>query len=381
MIVRMEVGIDPNSQLVTDVVAKAQQYGLRPDVRLEKGTHYPLTEIYLLDGERVRSCTVSDHIFRLPGVDTVERVTPSMVTLACNGVRDAHHIQLGQSIKIGYGLPCQPIIGPCTVYPDIKWTVRELAQMGIKAIRGGCWKPRSSAYSFRGFGRKALCWLLEAAGDNGMEIVWTEALESKHIDEIRRVKKEVGYTGEIGIWIGARSAGNQELHVELGKQHEFPVIIKNGIYERMVRQLFTRVEFVLAGPMHWREDGTLDEERSLPRGNNRIGICVRGTESLDPDSPFRFAPNHSLITTVHEKSWAPVGVDPSHSAGTMRNDLVLKNLAAALAYGPDFAIIEAGYPDDCHGRCDAEQNIPLGRVPEVLEMIAQHNRQSGLVMT
>jgi len=380
MVVRMEAGIGANDPLVTAVAAKALQYGLKPDVRMEKGTNYPLTEIYLLDGERVRSRTVSDHLFRLPGVDNVERVTPSMVTLACNGARDAHHIQLSPSIKIGYGLPCQPIIGPCTVYPDIKQTVSELTKMGIKAIRGGCWKPRSSAYSFRGFGRKALRWLLEAAGENGVEIVWTEALESKHIEDIRRIKKEVGYPGEIGIWIGARSAGNQELHVELGKQHEFPVIIKNGIYERMVRQLFTRVEFVLAGPMHWREDGTLDEARSLPRGNNRVGICVRGTESLDPDSPFRFAPNHSLIATIHEKSWAPVGVDPSHSAGTMRNDLVLKNLASALAYGPDFVMVEAGYPDECLGRCDAEQNIPLRRVPEVLEIIAEHNRRNDLIL-
>jgi 3-deoxy-7-phosphoheptulonate synthase len=373
MIVRMEAGIGPDDPRVKAVRLKAVQYGLDHSTKEQKGTRFTIVEVCLLDGEKVRSRELSEHIFRLEGVDTVERVTPSMVTLACQGKQDAHHIKLGPSLTIGHGLPCVPIIGPCTVDKNVGEIVRNLALRGVKAVRGGCWKPRSSAYSPRGFGKKAVRWLLEAAGKTEMEAVFLEVLESKHINVVRNVCAEVGYEGTIVLWVGARSAGNTELLASLGEQTDFPVMIKNGLHERRVQDLFGRVEFVLAGPMHWHEDGSLDEERSRQGGNNRVMLCARGTEQLDPDSPFRFMPNHGLIEAVHKKSWAPCGVDPSHSAGTMRDDLVLRNLESALAFGPDFALVEGGYPAGLKGLCDVDQSVPLSRIPEVLDMIAASN--------
>lgn len=373
MIVIMEAGIKPGAQEVLNIVAKAESYGLLTDVRVKQGTHFSIVEIYLLDG-RVRSCTLSEHIFQLPGVASVQRVTPSTVTFACHSGRDPHHLQLGTSYKVGFGLPCQPILGPCTVDKNIDEIVLALTQHGIKMIRGGCWKPRSSAYSFRGFGANAVRWLLKAAARYEVEVVFIEVIESKHIEVVRELKQAVGYTGTVALWIGARSAGNSELHTALGEQHEFPVMIKNSIYDRGIRSWLARAEFVLAGPMYWRDDGTLDEERSLPRGNNQVMLCVRGTEQLDPDSPLRFSPNHSWIETLHQQCWAPVVLDPSHSAGTMRNDLVLRNLAAGLAYGPDAVMVEV-YLDGLRALCDAEQAVPLSRVPEILEMIERHNKE------
>jgi 3-deoxy-7-phosphoheptulonate synthase len=329
MIVRMQTGIGPNDRRVVAVEKKAFEYGLRHDTKVEKGTNFSVVEVYLLDGEKVKSRAISEHIFKLPGVDTVERVTPSMVTLACRGGKqDAMQIELGPNLKIGHGLPCVPIIGPCTVDERIGTIVRDLADLGVEAVRGGCWKPRSNAYSIRGFGGEAVIMLLSSAKECGIKSVWLEVLESKHIAMVRKHKEMVGYTGSVVLWVGARSAGNTELLASLGEQRDFPVMIKNGLYERRARQIFDRVEFVLAGPMHWNKDGSLDEARSHQGGNNRVMLCARGTEQLDPDSPFRFTPNHTLIETVHQQSWAPIGVDPSHSAGTMRNDLVLKNPGA-----------------------------------------------------
>ncbi|MDP3982173.1 MAG: hypothetical protein Q8P70_01325, partial [bacterium] len=73
--------------------------------------------------------------------------------------------------------------------------------------------------------------------------------------------------------------------------------------------------------------------------------------------------------------WTPVGFDPSHSAGTMRNDFVLRNLQDGLRYNPAFAMIEVGYPtrDSRRPLCDAEQAIPLDRLSEALDIVVGHN--------
>lgn len=374
MLVIMEPGITKKDRRVTAVVDKATGYGLRTRVSETRGEHHLLTEVYLLDGERVRSCQYPEHNFRMAGVSDVRRITPCIVGPAADR-HDPLHVSLGPMTAIGQGLPCVPIIGPCTVDREVKSILSHLAALGIRQTRGGCWKPRSNALSFRGFGRKAVEWLLDAAGETAMEAVFIEVLESKHIAAVKQIKHRVGYGGVVVLWVGARSAGNTELVASLGEQRDFPVLIKNGIHERGVKEMLTRVNFVNLGPMHWDEDGTLNAERSRAPGQHEVMLCMRGTEQRDPDSPFRFSPNHAWIETAHEKWFGPVGVDPSHSAGTMENDLVLRNLQSALPYRPDFALIEGGYDRPRAGFCDAEQSVPIQRIEEVLAILEEHNQQ------
>ncbi len=378
MLVIMQADVQEDGEEVRAVQEKALQYGLDPDVHCERGAKHQLVEVYLRDGESTPSSAISDHVFeQLEGVAEVRRITPARVRLSANGAADAHHIKISETITIGRGLPCQIIAGPCTVDQHVDTIIKGLREHGVRMIRGGCWKPRSRAQAFRGHGETGLRWLLKSAREHGMEAVFTEVVESHQIDVVRRVRDDIGYAGSIVLWVGARGIDNTMLLAKLGEQHDFLVMIKNGIHHYEVEEWYTQVEFVLAGHMHWLENGQLNAKASMEAGNNRILLCVRGTKKLDKRSPFRFNPNHDWIRTVHDTSWAPVGVDPSHSAGTMKGNLVLDNLQAALAYGPDFVLLEGGYPEKIRreGLCDVEQSVPLERISEALAMINDHNKR------
>jgi 3-deoxy-D-arabino-heptulosonate 7-phosphate (DAHP) synthase len=150
-------------------------------------------------------------------------------------------------------------------------------------------------------------------------------------------------------------------------------MIKNPLRPRSIREWVNKAEFVIAGPRHFDDDGQLVAEQSLAQGNDQILLCSRGIESPDPEGPFRFAPYHHWITAARQHYWPPVGVDPSHSAGTMENDLVFKNLQAALPHLPAFVLLEVYFGDGRKPLVDAAQAFPLGRLGEVQQLLAEHN--------
>ena len=376
MIVQMEIGVDAENPHTQRVVQLADSCGLRTEVKTTKGTGAAVTEVYLLD-DRVRACTVPEHVFRpLAGVSYVRRVTPSAVSLTANG-SGTHHVRLGP-VAVGNDLPCQLIVGPCTVDRHIGVLVAALKEQGFDLIRGGCWKPRSNPHSFPGFGKKAVRWLLEAAQIHDVSAVFTEVIDETHLDDIRRIRDELGFEGTIVLWVGARTE-NQILLRKLGRQREFPVMLKNPIGAHSVADWAERAAFVLAGETHFDDNGALIADQSLSQGNDQILLCARGVKEDDAESRYRFDPRHHWISTAREKYWPPVGVDPSHSAGTMVDDLVLKNLEAALVHKPAFVMVEtyfdANNPLVAQPLCDGQQAIPLSRLGEVQALIAAHNER------
>lgn len=371
MIVHMEVGIGQESVEVQRVVEVAERYGLKTETRTKEGTIHTATLVYLLDGT-TQACTIGEYVFRqMPGISSVVRVTPSRVSIVANGAY--HRVHIG-SVEIGKGLPCQVIAGPCVVDRHIDEIVGELARYGVTTIRGGCWKPRSDPHSFPGFGKKAVKWLLSAAHRYGISAVFTEVMDETHINDIREIRREVGYDGDIVLWVGARTY-NPNLFAKLGRQREFGVMIKNPLRAESVEEMARIAEFILAGELHFDENGSLIKDQSLTAGNDRLLLCCRGVEHRDSKSPYRFLPHHHWIEAAKNAYWTPVGFDPSHSAGTMRNDMVLRNLQDGLRYDPAFAIVEIGYPtgDSRRPLCDAEQAIPLDRISEVLSIVRNHN--------
>lgn len=371
MIVRMETGITHKDVRVPRVVEKARSLGLKPDVKAEHGTQYVVVEIYLLDGSS-RSQSIPDHVFRsLPGVADVVRVTPPRVSIVHKNGCDPHQFALGNKTLIGTGLPCRLIVGPCTVDAHIEEVVGALAQLGIRHIRGGCWKPRSSPYSFPGLGEEGVNLLLAAARRSACETVCIEVIESPHISIVRQAKQATGFTGQIVLWVGARTS-NPLLLAALGAQHEFPVMIKNSLDASGIQDLWDRADWILAGSLTWDKSGRLLEDPNRPAGNSRIILCLRGTRQTDPHSPWRFIPNHHWTPFLQEKLWAPVAIDPSHSAGTV--PLVLQNVDHALRYAPSLLMVEGGYPDGLVGPCDAEQSLSLEQIKQVQKAIDRHNQ-------
>lgn len=376
MIVHMISGIAPDDARVQAVCAQAERYGLTAEVNVSQGTNFQVVEVRLKDAAERCSSTPEYPFETMDGVDRVVRVSPSLVSIARNGGRDPHHIKIGGT-KIGQGLPVLPVVGPCTIDSHVGSLIAELARNGIRHVRGGFVKPRSRAESFRGLGSEGLRLLLEAARDCGIESVWTEVIDTSHIDDVRRERDLTGFDGSIVLWVGART-GNQVLLEKLGRQRDFAVMLKNGLRMRSIDELAELASFVLHGPMWWNEDGTLNRARSIVSGNHNLILCVRGLEKTDPHERYRFYLNATWITALHERTWAPVCFDPSHIAGKLEN--VRPVLATGLAAKPDIILLEA-HDNPSLALCDGEQAVPMDQLPEILDMIEQHNRQLAEIAT
>jgi 3-deoxy-7-phosphoheptulonate synthase len=375
MIIHMIPGTSPNDKSVQAICAKAARYGIIAEVKTMQGTHHQTAEVHLKDGAAVLCSSLPTYPFEtMPGVDRVVRVSPSLISLAMNGVHEPHLVQIGKSL-VGAGQPCLPVLGPCAIDKRIGQLVERLVYQGVRHVRGGFVKPRSQAGSFRGFGQVALGSLLAAAKQNGIESVWTEVMDSSNIDEVRRQRDATGYQGDIVLWVGARTS-NQILLERLGQQDEFQIMLKNNIRAQDTKEMFTAAEFILHGDMSWNEDGTLNSDHSRAAGNHNLILCIRGLEKTDPHSPLRFYPNYDWIDALHQRAWAPVCFDPSHIAG--QRQYVAPVLAEGLKHNPDAVLIET-HIDPEKALCDPDQAVPVDQLPEILAMIDEHNQTLGRV--
>jgi 3-deoxy-7-phosphoheptulonate synthase len=374
MIIHMITGIKKDSPEVQGVVDWALGYGIKPEIHVEQGEHYAPVIIYLKDGENVRVSSVPEHpVQSLPGVDKVVRVSPSRVSpyLNGNGKSRRHMVPIAPNCLVGEGQPTMLVSGQCTIDREIGKTVEALCELGVFHQRGGWRKPRSRPDAFRGFGRKGLKWFLEAAKSNGVQSIWTEVIESTDINIVKQLRDEVGFEGGIVLWVGARNSGNYRLLEKLGRQKDFAVMLKHGLQMTNIDQFMDTAAFVLAGEMYWREDGTLDEQRSVPSGNQSLLLCVRGLAKFDQYDPHRFTPNFSWITELRRRCWAPVVLDPSHMAGNP--ELVLEDLAKGLKHNPDVVLVESHHQPS-QALCDKDQAIIIENMSKVIELVKQHNQ-------
>lgn len=379
MIIHMRVGLEKNSPEVEAVINKASAWQVNPEIELIEGTKYSTVSIRLYDGKN-RSNIIPEHVFNvLDGVEDVMRVTPPEISLAYNGQDDAKTIVLGPDISVGNYLPCRIIFGPCTVDRHVDEIVESIASHGIKMIRGGCWKPRSSPYSFPGHGEKAVRWLLSAAAKHGIESVFLEVMESDHIRIVEKIQNEVGFNGSIVLWVGARTK-NSILLRELGKQKKYPVMLKHALSDETPERFTGVSEWIVNGPVLFDDDGNLLEKESSESGNHDLMLCLRGSDG--GVKPWRFRPNWEWTEYIRKNWWTPVIIDPSHAAGTMQEDLVFTAINSALIHKPAALLVEGGYPEDgfpdkkgYRGLCDMDQSIPIERLPELIEIVRKHNKK------
>lgn len=376
MIVHMKPGITTADKKVQAVMQKAASYGLKPESHVETGSTSNVLEIYLKDGTH-KAGALAPHIFEnMDGVSAVVRRSVPIVSAYMNGGDNDHRqIQIG-SATIGGNNPCLAVAGQCSVDQYIGQTVEVLVGLGYRHIRGCHMKPRSSPDAFRGFGAEGCKMFLEAAKANGVESAWMEIVESCDIDEVRQIRDQVGYEGDIVLWVGARNLGNYRLLQALGKQHEFKVMLKHGLNVVDIEDFINAASFVLHGPMWWNPNGTLDEVRSKPVGNQDLIFCVRGLHKNDRYDKHRFQPNLDWIDEIHERSWAPVCLDPSHTGG--HPGLVKKDLRNGLLHNPDVVMIE------CHiypykALTDKDQALNMEEMAAVMQIIRDHNKSNHSV--
>src|SRR5690606_9314964 len=96
------------------------------------------------------------------------------------------------------------IMGPCAVesYDQVKLVAQAMKKHGLRLMRGGAFKPRTSPYDFQGLGVDGLKILRQVADEENMAVI-SEILNPNDIE------KALDYVDVIQI--GARNMQNFEL--------------------------------------------------------------------------------------------------------------------------------------------------------------------------
>ncbi|HTY38142.1 MAG TPA: 3-deoxy-7-phosphoheptulonate synthase, partial [Bacteroidota bacterium] len=159
-------------------------------------------------------------LFRsMPGVHDAVPVSKPYKLVSREVKPDNTIVRVG-SESIG-GPELTMIAGPCSV--ESREQILEIAdilsQMGVKFLRGGAFKPRSSPYSFQGLKNQGLELLREAAEKTGMYVV-TEVKDTATIPIVSQYADV--------LQIGARNMYNFSLLEQIGESGR-PVILKRGL--------------------------------------------------------------------------------------------------------------------------------------------------------
>lgn len=259
----------------------------------------------------------------LPGVSELLRVTKPY-KLASREMHEADtYVRLPQA-TIGPGT-FTIIAGPCSVENEamILRAAEFLMSRGVRLMRAGAFKPRTSPYAFQGLGREGLEILDRARRRTGIGIV-TELMDTENADAVEEA-------ADI-IQIGARNMQNFSLLRRVSRAHK-PVLLKRGLSATLEEWLMA-AEYVMAG------------------GNYNVVLCERGVRTFSDHS--RNTLDLSVIPAVKHLSHLPILVDPSH--GTGRRDHVPPMALAALAAGADGLLIEV-HPDPDHALSDGAQSL------------------------
>ena len=219
------------------------------------------------------------------------------------------------------------IAGPCAVesWDQITETARMVRDAGGSILRGGCFKPRTSPYSFQGLGLAGLEMLAEAGKAFGLPVV-TEVLSPDDVEQVAE-KADI-------LQIGTRNMQNFSLLQAAGRTHR-PVVLKRGMSSSL-DELLQAAEYILA------------------EGNQQVILCERGIRTFETST--RNTLDLSAVPVLKGRTHLPIIVDPSHAAG--KRDLVPPMALASQAIGADGIMVEV-HPDPDNALSDGPQSLHL----------------------
>jgi chorismate mutase / prephenate dehydratase len=243
-----------------------------------------------------------------------------------------------RGVKIG-GPGFVVIAGPCAVESreQIRKCARYVKESGGQLLRGGCFKPRTSPYSFQGLGFEGLEMLVEAGREYDLPVV-TEVLSPADVEPVARYADV--------LQIGARNMQNFSLLSEAGRSNR-PVLLKRGMMSTM-EEFLNAAEYILDG------------------GNHQVILCERGIRTFE--TATRNTLDLGSIPILKRLTHLPIFVDPSHAAG--RRDLVIPLALAAHAVGPHGLIVEI-HPEPEKALSDGPQSLHFYEFTDLMRRIYQ----------
>ena len=324
-----------------------------PDVRVKlhevQGTEQTLTEIYLIGNTKALS---TEDIQSLPGVERVIRISEEYRILGrhqderrasgfeYNGVRfDQTNLNI--------------FAGLCAVDTPahVEQMMKALKAQGQKCTRMGAYKPRTSPYAFQGHGKACLSYVFELAGKYDIKVVAMEVTHESHIDEIRQALQQTGQPTGVMLQIGTRNTQNFELLKAIGRQSDFPILLKRG-YGISLNDSLNAAEYLAS------------------EGNSNVIFCLRGMKS-EAGAPHRNMVDFAHVPVVKRLTRMPVCIDPSHSVGSRDRAPdgildVLHATAQGIIAGANMVLIDF-HPAPPTALVDGPQALLLDELPRFLE--------------
>jgi 3-deoxy-7-phosphoheptulonate synthase len=260
----------------------------------EIGTQQVLTEIYLvgdtaaLSIDEMQSFTCVERVVRISEEYRIlgrHHDDKRATSFEYNGVR------FGQdNLHVFAGL--------CAVdTPEhVELMMRALQEHGQQCTRMGAYKPRTNPYSFQGHGKTCLPWVFELAGKYGIKVIAMEVTHDNHVREIQEALELTGHPTGVMLQIGTRNTQNFELLKSIGREPEFPVLLKRG-FGITLEESLNAAEYLAS------------------EGNRRVVFGLRGMKTNMGD-PHRNFIDFAHVPVVHRLTRMPVCIDPSHSVGT-----------------------------------------------------------------
>ncbi|MCL5964423.1 MAG: bifunctional 3-deoxy-7-phosphoheptulonate synthase/chorismate mutase, partial [Deinococcus sp.] len=214
-------------------------------------------------------------------------------------------------------------------------TAKFLAERGVRVLRGGAFKPRSSPYGFQGLGEEGLKLGRLAADQNSMVFV-TEVMDTRDVELVSSYADM--------LQVGARNMHNFALLKEVGAAGK-PVLLKRGL-SATVEEWFYAAEYVLS------------------QGNAQVVLAERGIRTYEKWT--RNTLDLSAVVLAKQETHLPVIVDVTHAAG--RTDLLAPLARAALAAGADGVHVEV-HPNPKVALSDNDQQMDFAMFEKFLVAI------------
>ena len=237
------------------------------------------------------------------------------------------------------------IAGPCSVESEeqIEQTSVFLKSLNITTLRGGCFKPRTSPYSFQGMGEEGLKILNKAREKYGFNII-TEVKDSSHVDLV------IDYSDIVQI--GAKAMYDQSILTRCG-QSQKPILLKRG-FGTTLQEFVQAAEFILS------------------KGNDQVILCERGIRTFE--NKTRFTLDLCGVAFLKEYTHLPIILDPSHAMGYRYG---VSDLArACVAMGVEGLLIET-HPNPSIAKSDASQQLNFNEFKKMYDSLQPIARAVG----
>jgi len=323
--------------------------GIRYRVHDEIGARQVLTEIYLIGDTALLP---ADELQAFAVVERVVRVSREYRVLGRHEDDERTHSFSYNGLDFSQE-SLHVFAGLCAVdtREHVEMTMRALSEQGQRCARMGAYKPRTSPYSFQGHGAACLPYVFELAGKYGIRAVAMEITHDNHLDEIRTALEEAGNPTGVILQIGTRNTQNFELLKSVGRQRDFPALLKRG-FGITLNESLNAAEYLAS------------------EGNRRVIFCLRGMKTNLGD-PHRNLADFAHVPVVKRLTRMPVCIDPSHSVGTIESAAdgvpdVFHATAQGVIAGANMVLTDF-HPQPAKALVDSAQALPLEWLPWYLE--------------